>query len=50
MLQVYICAPEVLMLFQDNFDYQVTCPQSLRHPAISSAFPVSVTCRLSSIC
>lgn len=22
-LHVYICAPEVLMLFSDNFDYQV---------------------------
>lgn len=22
-LRVYICAPEVLMLFSDNFDYQV---------------------------
>lgn len=22
-LQVYVCAPEVLMLFTDNFDYQV---------------------------
>ena len=21
--QIYICAPEVLMLFSDNFDYQV---------------------------
>ena len=21
--QVYVCAPEVLMLFTDNFDYQV---------------------------
>lgn len=24
--QIYICAPEVLMLFSDNFDYQVGFP------------------------
>jgi hypothetical protein len=23
---IYICAPEVLALFSDNFDYQVGCP------------------------
>ena len=23
MVQVYVCAPEVLLLFSDNFDYQV---------------------------
>lgn len=23
---IYICAPEVLMLFSDNFDYQVWVP------------------------
>lgn len=25
---IYICAPEVLMLFSDNFDYQA-CPRSI---------------------
>ena len=25
---IYICAPEVLMLFSDNFDYQVRIPVS----------------------
>ncbi len=29
--QVYICAPEVLMLFQDNFDYQVTFTLTTSH-------------------
>ncbi len=23
--RIYICAPDVLMLFSDNFDYQVSC-------------------------
>ena len=43
-LHVYICAPEVLMLFSDNFDYQVlsNLPQSLcatvRSPCLTSAY------------
>jgi len=28
--RIYICAPDVLMLFSDNFDYQVSC-----HVAVS---------------
>ena len=33
--QVYVCAPEVLALFQDNFDYQVpaTTPPTLDRDA-----------------
>ena len=28
-LHIYICAPEVLLLFSDNFDYQVDCTMQI---------------------
>lgn len=45
-LHVYICAPEVLLLFSDNFDYQVW----QKHPQDICVAPVVVCICMSDYC
>ncbi len=44
---IYLCAPEVLLLFSDNFDYQARTPLTLPQPVLSCCGASKVSSQLS---